>query len=300
LPRSVGRARIAAWNVRWFPDGEPGRRRGKHPTDSAWLGCALAYLDADVFTLEEVKGHPRARAELDDVLREAGRLTGSEFRVRLDDCQPDVAQHVALVWNATRVKVEDFQDFGELNPLDGPCQNHLRPGLGARFRFPGGLDLEIVAVHLKSGTEARSAALRERSLARFPELLARIEAQHHDGDVLVAGDFNVMGCPLCAGLREGPDELAKVRSALANRERPWRVLSPKPACSHYFSRRAGLLDLMVLPADMKEIGPSAELVASGLCAELGCRALPRELPAAYRTLSDHCPIVLDLSDRDLD
>jgi hypothetical protein len=35
-------------------------------------------------------------------------------------------------------------------------------------------------------------------------------------------------------------------------------------------------------------------------AERGCRALGDALPAAIAALSDHCPIVLELVDRDLD
>src|SRR5262245_56405754 len=40
--RAPGTARLASWNVRWFPDGIPGNpsERGEKATDVAWLACA--------------------------------------------------------------------------------------------------------------------------------------------------------------------------------------------------------------------------------------------------------------------
>lgn len=300
LPRSAGRARLVAWNVRWFPDGGPGKGPSEHPTDVEWLACALAYLDADVFALAEVKAYPRAQQKLDQVRARLDAFTQGSHQARLDDCQPAAAQHVALLWNAKRVKAQDFEVFAELNPLYGPCQSLLRPGLGARFRFSGGLDVEVVAVHLKSGEDPRAQALRERSTSRLRDVLEAVKRRHQDDDLIVLGDFNVMGCPHCSPPNDGAAERQTLSSRLAQGKIPFSVLPTKPACSHYFSSKAGLLDLVVAPSAVRELGTAPEVSASGLCGELACSPLPRALPAAHRELSDHCPIVVDLLDQDLD
>src|SRR5262245_58720789 len=41
--RAAGRARLGTWNIRWFPDGKPGKRVQSAGTDLAWLGCAIAW-----------------------------------------------------------------------------------------------------------------------------------------------------------------------------------------------------------------------------------------------------------------
>jgi endonuclease/exonuclease/phosphatase family metal-dependent hydrolase len=291
---------LLAWNVRWFPDGGPGKRPSEQPTDVEWLACTLAYLNADVVALEEVKAYPRAQQKLDQVRARLDEFTQGSYQARLDDCEPMAAQHVGLLWNSKRVKAEDFQVFAELNPLAGPCQNHLRPGLGARFRFPGGLDLEVIAVHLKSGHDARAQALRERSMARLPSVLEAIDRRHQDQDLLVLGDFNVMGCPDCSPASDGDAERQALSARLGAGSQPFTVLPTKPGCSHYFSGKAGLLDLVVAPRAMRELGAEPEVTSSGLCGELDCGSLPHSAPAAYRELSDHCPILIDLLDQDLD
>lgn len=299
LPRAAERARLVAWNIRWFPDGGPGKSESEQPTDIEWLACALAYLNADVVALEEVKAYPRALQKLAEVRARLDRWTGGKHQAHLDDCEPVAAQHVGLLWNEKRVKAQDFEVFGELNPLASPCQNHLRPGLGARFLFPRGLDLQVVAVHLKSGGEPRARELRARSLERLPAVLEAVTRRHGDGDLLVLGDFNTMGCSSCSPALDGKAERDELAVRLNRASPPLSVLPTKPGCSHYFSGKAGLLDLMVAPRAMRELG-AAEVTASGLCGELACAPLPAAAPAAQRDLSDHCPIVVDLLDQDLD
>lgn len=75
-----------------------------------------------------------------------------------------------------------------------------------------------------------------------------------------------------------------------------RVASPR--CSEYFEGKAGLLDHFVASQAMQE----AELTArvTGYCAIHQCADLSGAMPTAYERLSDHCPVVLDVRDTDLD
>jgi endonuclease/exonuclease/phosphatase family metal-dependent hydrolase len=286
--------------VRWFPDGAPGRKPSRHPTDVEWLACALAYLDADVVALEEIKSYPRARQQLDELVRRLTELSPGDYRVRLDDCEAETSQHVGLFWNEKRVRAQDFRTISELNPHGSACENQLRPGLGARLRFPGGLDLLAVAVHLKSGGERRALELRQRSVERLPAVFADVVREFEDDDLLLLGDFNTMGCSHCSPRLDADGELKDLGARLARMQRPLQVLPSEPGCSHYFGGKAGLLDLVVAPRAMRELGAGARVVSSGVCAALGCGPAPSPPPAAHRDLSDHCPIVVDLVDRDLD
>ena len=287
-------ARLAAWNLEWFPDGSPGKRAAKPGKDLEWLACAIALLEVDVLALSEVKALPRARAALDSVLRRVEALRGGSYRSAIDPCPPESGQHVAVVWNAARVRNDALQLYGELNPHGSPCEGQLRPGFGGYFRFPGGLDLEIVSVHLKSGTEERDLNLRRRSWRALAEVSKRAESARRDDDLIVIGDFNAMGCDDCRVKADAE------RRELSLLDPAFALLDVSPGCSHYHRRRGGLLDLALVRRGMRELPAAAKVSAVGYCAETRCRALGDDEPAARSALSDHCPIVLDLVDRDLD
>src|SRR5690606_24802655 len=57
--RDPARARLASWNLRWFPDGSSGGSSDT-PTDVEWAACVLATPRADVVALQEIVLSERA------------------------------------------------------------------------------------------------------------------------------------------------------------------------------------------------------------------------------------------------
>ena len=78
----------------------------------------------------------------------------------------------------------------------------------------------------------------------------------------------------------------------------FRRLAMTPTCTAYFERRAGALDHIVASTDMQEAAATARV--TGYCALAACADLAGAMPAAAERLSDHCPVVVDIQDRDLD
>lgn len=301
-PRGAGHARIGAWNLHWFPDGRPGLGSVEGTgSDVGWLGCAIAFLDLDVLVVEEIKTHPGARARLAELIAALDRYTQGTWKAELDRCPIEAAQHVGFLYDSKRVTALGFQTFAVLNPYGQACKDQLRPGFGGYFRFRGGLDLNLVSVHLKSGSERRAFELRQKSWAGIAELFAAAQAQTHDPDVLLAGDFNTMGCRHCSPAVSAEAELDELGHALAGLRAPFRRVACDGGCSEYFEGSATLLDHFVASNGLAELPDGRRAIVSGYCADVACRALERHaMPAAYEKLSDHCPIVLELDDRDLD
>lgn len=294
LHRPAGMARFASWNLRWFPDGHPGE--GAAEADVGWLSCSLAWLDVDVLAVQEVKQTPRATRALAQLLSELNRLTGGRYVARLDDCGQRVSQHVGLIWNEARVTADTIQTVAALNPEGSACAEQLRPGLAARLKLSGGLDLTVLSAHFKSKADPRSFALRSRSFAAVAGVFTDSAAQSRDTDVLLLGDLNTMGCRTCQPRVSASEEQAKVRQRLAD---AGLSLVPADASgSHVSGRRSTLLDHAVVTASMRELPRSTRVHVSGWCR--GRAAEDDEGERARRALSDHCPIVLDLIDRDLD
>jgi exonuclease III len=71
-----------------------------------------------------------------------------------------------------------------------------------------------------------------------------------------------------------------------------------PNGMEYFEGTGGTLDHVVVSTGMQEAGATARV--TGYCAVAGCANITGPMPAAAERLSDHCPVVLEIQDRDLD
>jgi endonuclease/exonuclease/phosphatase family metal-dependent hydrolase len=296
LPRAAGKARFASWNLHWFPDGGPGRKEAGG--DVEWLACALSWLDVDVVAVQEVKQSPHADQALATLLSELNRWSSARYVARLDDCGRRVSQHVGLIWNEARVKASDVVTVAALNPHGSACQNQLRPGLAARLRFPGGLDLAVVSAHFKSMADQHGFGLRGASFEAVPGVLRSLTGAARDSDFLLLGDLNTMGCDECMPAISSREELAAVTERLL--ADGVRVVPADAEGSELYRGRLTLLDHALAATAMRELVPGTRSHLVGACAAGAAALSPRAAKKARRHLSDHCPLVLDLSDRDLD
>jgi hypothetical protein len=297
--RPPGQARIGSWNLHWFPDGRPGKGGAsddaERGSDLPWLACVITWLDLDALAVQEVKGGAAAQAALDR-LRSLLDGYGGKWQAALDGCDKN-GQHVGLLYDQKRVTRERSFDVAELNPHGAPCQDQLRPGHASYLRFPGGLDLYLVSAHFKAGGERRSLELRQRSFSALTRAYDAVQEHGKDGDVLLLGDLNTMGCPDCSPAQTSAVELAGVDRAVS--ALGFRRLGSAVACSHYFDGKGTLLDGALSAPNFAELGSKATVQVSGLCAELGCDP-PSSRFAAQERLSDHCPVYVDIQDRDSD
>jgi predicted extracellular nuclease len=289
--------------VRWFPDGSPGggRSPGAKPTDVEWLACAIAWLDVDVLALEELKNTPKASQALARLRVAIESLTGRRFRAEIDRCPGTGRQSLAFLYDAGRVTGSRFRNIDALNPHGSACEGNLRPGFAGYFRFAGGADLHLVAVHLKSGVGEREVRLRRTSTSRFADVFAEAQGVEADADIVFLGDFNTMGCDECRPKVRAAAEISALDAAFGSEQgRPVVRARSDLACSEYYRGEGNLLDHVVAARGMKE-APGARAQVSGYCADVACtRQRPRDMPRAYYELSDHCPVLFDIEDRDLD
>ena len=77
-----------------------------------------------------------------------------------------------------------------------------------------------------------------------------------------------------------------------------RVVTADALGSHFHHGQPSLLDHALASLDMRELDPAALTHVAGVCG--GPAPSGRAAKKLRQRLSDHCPIVLDLSDRDLD
>ncbi|HKO07962.1 MAG TPA: endonuclease/exonuclease/phosphatase family protein [Alphaproteobacteria bacterium] len=284
------RLRVAAWNIEWFPDH----------TDVGWLACAIAWMNLDLLGIVEIRDGERARAQMEALLAELERLTGEPWRVDLQRCGASSSQHVGFLWNAARLRLLAADDAWPLNARargpEEPCAGWLRPGRHGYFapaEGPGA-GFHAIVVHLKSGATEAAAAERAQALSRLAQATASLAP---DGArVLLLGDFNTMGDGGRGSAEAEVRGLATLASASALDLSQGTMA---PACTEYYRGKGGRLDHVLASRAMGTIEPEGARV-SGYCAVAGCAPISpwraRERPAAYQSLSDHCPVVVEIGD----
>lgn len=290
-----GGVRIGTLNVRWFPDGDA-HGAGEHTTDVETLAAAIADLHVQALGLQEILHHERAQRALDRLRARLDTLTGGRWEIVLDDCPDDEGrQHVGLLYDgarAERLAVHRVDALAGNERGDG-CAGYMRPGLGVALRFASGFDAWLVVVHLDSGTDDRAFERRARAYRAFDGLASELSRTHGDRDVIVLGDFNVMGSD--RGVR-GLDEIGQLEHVLdaAGFRRLWL----EPGCTEISGGRASMLDQIVVSASTDELAPSARAAVGGPCGRQRCRVSRDDPWLAH--VSDHCPVTLELDGRDLD
>jgi hypothetical protein len=302
LPRAEGSARLAAWNVRWFPNGsldpnDPGQRG----TDLGWLSCALVWLDADVVAVQEFRAHERGLAAMRELERQLGVRGGGRWRVELDRCSQDGGSHVGFVYDAARVTVAE----GLGATSDMGCAADANRSWSRYVRFRGGLDLHLVTLHLQWGTTRAHYERRKRAHDALSEAWASAQSAGPDRDLIALGDFNTSGCSDCPNQLPSQGEVGELRRESAARRSPFRLLEAEPRCTEYERGIATAIDHALVNADLQELPAGKRLEVYGPCRALECRpgpegSEPAEFADYFSQLSDHCPIVLTLADRDLD
>jgi endonuclease/exonuclease/phosphatase family metal-dependent hydrolase len=287
--------RIGTWNLRWFPRGTASGHDPERRTDVPWLACAIASLDVDVLAVQEVVQDPEGRAALLDMSARLDQLTGGRWRAELDECPGSGRQHVGLLYDASRVELQDAGAVAALNPGRSACDRNLRPGFGAHARFADGSAAQLIAVHLDSGTQAHDFGNRQRSVERLRDVLPVLREQRAARDMIVLGDFNTMGCAQCEPASSAADEIAAFDAQLAAANLQRVPGAQAPLCSEYYRGHAGLLDHVLITRDADPRWRHAEVQSFGACAALACAAPPRgQRIEAFERLSDHCPLVLAL------
>lgn len=278
--------RIGTWNVRYFPDGSK-TPDGGVGTDVAWLACAMAWVDADVWALQEIRGDAEAKRAAGELIAGLDELTGGEWELALDDCGGAAGLHVGVLYDRSRVKLGARTELHELQT--GACDDESHPGLATYLRFAGGRDLYVVSVHLPSGEMPAAAARRTKALSGLPDAYRRLQQGRPDSDVVLVGDFNTHGCKTCE--HSASDEVGRIARQLAKVGSGFVRVPSDLRCTEYHDGEPWLFDHFFVTK--AAFGDGVRAHVHGYCRKTECEA-DETPPAAANRLSDHCPVVIEL------
>ena len=274
--------RLVSWNLRNFPV-RPGDAARDPPHNIERMRRALARLDADVAAFQEV--HDPAAL---------GALLGDSYQWIASDGGGTHDQHLVIAWRTA-----------EVEPIEAPVEHtalslggRLRPALSLRLAAVHGTnaDFTVAAVHLK----ARPSGLALRRVQWEQLLLMTTELLEHESDLVLLGDFNVTG-----GTRDPENEF--ISGALERRQLEQALgrvgLWPAEvgACTAYWQ---GVRHDRWLEASRLDLAFLAGFDATRVETAIGAhcrrhRCAPFQSSAAHpepslESLSDHCPVLIDL------
>ncbi len=281
--------RVVSWNLENF--GAP-----EQIDDLERLRATLLELDADVIALQELV-RPELLAELlpeyELVWSEGGGLG---------------QQRVGIAWRPERVEL-----------LAGPFEHdelalggRVRPGFSAYLRGRGGVrdsasgpDFWLIVVHLKAMPEG--IEMRRRQWPQLVELAQRAEVGELgfiDEDLVIVGDFNSTGPPMGSWA----DEQRELAAALEPAE--LRRIPCADGCTAYYDGRRrdawkepSEIDLVWVRGLAESLDADARVRAGTHCGNHRCepfRSTEAYPEPTFEQISDHCPVVLDLTRADDD
>lgn len=280
-PDKGAAVRVVTWNLRNFPD--------EHQ-DLDLLQARLESLDADVIAVQEIKEPEALRALL------------PRWKLAISERGGRGRQKLGVLYNPARVElVGEPAEHDELS-LGG----RVRPALSVYLRTRGGgPDFHLVVVHLKAMTAGYSQRAQQwPMLASIVGSLQENDRGGGDQDVIVVGDFNTTGPP--GG--DTAEELRALEDLFGSAG--LRRLPSARGCSTYWDgprrdawQEPSLLDLVWVGDLAEAMGGDAQAAALGHCARHRCEAF-RSTDAYpdldFETVSDHCPVIVDLAFADDD
>jgi endonuclease/exonuclease/phosphatase family metal-dependent hydrolase len=294
--------RLATWNIRWFPVGQPQDQQGNQakPTDLEWMACVMQWMQVDILSIQESLATSRANLAWKRVTTLLTEQTGNIWKWYRQPCGRSDGHHIGFLWNASQVTLSNFSSLWQLNAKSesgkDPCAGGLRPGQYAwvKSQDPHGVDFHLIAVHLKSGPTVFAVEDRHKALNQIDQVVKPLLQQ--DQDVVILGDFNTMG----AGDRRSQlYEVKALKRKVGNEAPGFQDLPISPQCTHYFRGRGSWLDHVLATKSMEEMITTSARV-SGYCEVANCKKIRGDYPQAYRSLSDHCPIVVEIKNEDKD
>lgn len=163
-------AKIAAWNLAGFDEISQSRLEKQVE--------GLAFLDAEVVTLVEVKPFSHMQALIDGL---AGK--GIEYGSRMLQQTSDLNVGV-LFKEGVEAGTPEFIPGSDLGD---PAK---RKAFSVKMKV-GKFDFLLVAVHLKSGRDASQQAIRDDQCKVIGQFITDFRATSRE-DVLLMGDFNMI------------------------------------------------------------------------------------------------------------
>ena len=262
---------IGTFNIRTFPDTR---------TDRAAVAAAIAELDADAFTVQEIQ----ERGEFEDLLVRVNALTGRRYATAFAPyCRPhkpDRPWSIGVVYDAARIDLITHRSLTG----SATCPKGQPPGALALLQPHEGPPLALASVHFKAGGEPEQFEERSQQWAWLTAALPALRAEL-DAPIVIAGDVNSTGFldpdhPERRFIDDLLDthDLALPTATIGCSEywRPGRTSGPY---------EASLLDHILLPSALTFSRPEV----LGMCAALAC-APQQDAPPGYATISDHCPV----------
>ena len=291
-----GNLRVATFNIRNFPVEPPQEGQIGSPlsysleTDQDELLEVLAGLRFEVLAVQEI----RDTAAFDALLERLSSATGGDWQARWSVNASGNEQHVGLVFDATRVALDDLREHPEVD-----VSGTLRPGLSAQLTsLVGGVDFRAMVVHLASGDSNKRRDLRATQVAAIATVMSALAQETGEADAVVLGDMNTAG---------GDEELPALDAVMA--EAALRRAAGPMACTAYWVKkstnplvRPSLLDQVYL-GSFAERDDEVPVLAGGHCAVHACERFESRDDASGGTfwdVSDHCPVYFEVRDEDRD
>lgn len=288
---------IGTFNIEWFPckdDGAMLREYGidlRYPpqgeaTDVEGLFSMLDKLDIELLAVNEI-------VDTDLFEKSAKRYLDPAYKFIYASSGGD--QRVGFLYDSRVLELQGRAETYMSVALSN--DSRLRPAFRAYFKYkPNGYDFHAIVTHLKASPSGWS--LRKKQWRALEEILANLETDSGDGDIILLGDFNNVST------REENEFLPLIRKLNFYRATSELMNGGTSYWQPDYEVeriQASTIDHIFISADARIEYVKNSLKVGGMCARKQAAFRGDSIPEYYRSISDHCPVFVSFrADKDND
>lgn len=272
---------VKSYNIRNFASAKS--------TNLVLLKKILIDNKADIISVQEIKN-----AGLFKKFVEA-ELKSYHYKVVISKCGGAGNQKLGFIYNSKRLELKSFTEDLSLAGKTPSCNGSSRPaGIGVFRDHNDQLDFAAIAVHLKAGGCGNCIAKRQFQLKRLSLIIKKFQVNGLE-NVIALGDFNT------TEYNKKSKQYEMFKGFVAHHQ--MRDSADKVACSSYWGgsnrgdgiEEPSLLDhILITKAFMSNYNQAKASVALH-CQQNACKRTPsNKMGMAYKQVSDHCPISIDM------
>ena len=272
---------IKSYNIRNFASAKS--------TNLALLKQILMDNRADIIAVQEIKNAGLFKTFIETELK------SYHYKAVISKCGGAGKQKLGFIYNSKRLELKSFTEDLSLTGTTPTCNGSSRPAaIGIFSDHEDKQDFVAMSLHLKAGGCKECISKRKFQLKQLSNI---IKKAHFSGleNIIVMGDFNT------TEYNKNGQEQKYFKSFVAHHM--MRDTAEKIACSSYWGghdrgdgiEEPSMLDHILITKSFMENYSKAKASVALHCQKNLCKRTPsQKMGMAYKQVSDHCPISLDM------
>jgi endonuclease/exonuclease/phosphatase family metal-dependent hydrolase len=272
---------VKSYNIRNFASAKS--------TNLSLLKKILLDNQADIIAVQEIKNAKLFKTFIENELKIF------DYKAVISKCGGAGNQKLGFIYNSKRLKLKSFTEDLSLTGKSPSCNGSSRPAAIGLFKDQEDQqDFVAISLHLKAGGCSKCISKRKFQLKQLSRIIKKVYLSGLE-NIIAMGDFNTTEYN-----KDGQDQ-KYFKGFVAHHL--MRDTAEKIKCSSYWGgnnrgdgiEEPSMLDHILITKSFMQKYSQAKASVALHCRKNHCKRTPsQKMGMAYKQVSDHCPISLDM------